>query len=318
MVALAATPWAEPVDQVRQGPPAWAPTRLGLVDERTNTVEFFVHHEDVLRTEPGYAEPRALGRAHEQAPWRTVSPDGPAGWRGKAPDRSRRRGRGLRSRRAQRAWTPGHGCPARSSWRACALPLRSPAVADVALEGSLADVAAPALRSGSESGGLAAPRTSTGAQPTAARPGQAPHQTPVVRFAHTRPTDGPGRSICVAYAVLHISTQRPCCLASRRSGPLLHISTQRPVAPHLDAETHCFTSTQRPVAPHLDAQGLLLHISTQRPTASHLDAGPTASHLDAVARCLTSGSRGPLSHLGQCGAASRGGARRSRKRGFES
>lgn len=42
-------PWAELVDRVRSGPPRWSPTRLGAVDRAVNTVEFYVHHEDVRR-----------------------------------------------------------------------------------------------------------------------------------------------------------------------------------------------------------------------------------------------------------------------------
>lgn len=41
--------WADLVDTVRSGPPIWSPTRIGAVDKLTNTVEFFVHHEDVRR-----------------------------------------------------------------------------------------------------------------------------------------------------------------------------------------------------------------------------------------------------------------------------
>ena len=42
-------PYAEIVDRVRTGPPVFSPTRLGAVDAVVNTVEFFVHHEDVRR-----------------------------------------------------------------------------------------------------------------------------------------------------------------------------------------------------------------------------------------------------------------------------
>jgi uncharacterized protein (TIGR03085 family) len=47
--SYAAKPWPELVDLVRTGPPVWSPTRLGPVDEAVNMLEFFVHHEDVLR-----------------------------------------------------------------------------------------------------------------------------------------------------------------------------------------------------------------------------------------------------------------------------
>lgn len=56
---IAATPWEELVDTVRTGPPVWSPTRLDPVDRLANTVEFFVHHEDVRRAEEPW-EPREL------------------------------------------------------------------------------------------------------------------------------------------------------------------------------------------------------------------------------------------------------------------
>lgn len=46
----AARPWPELVEQVRSGPPWWSPTRIDAVDRLFNTIEFFVHHEDVRRT----------------------------------------------------------------------------------------------------------------------------------------------------------------------------------------------------------------------------------------------------------------------------
>ncbi len=48
---IAATAWPELVEAVRTGPPVWSPTRLSAVDAMVNTVEFFVHHEDVRRAE---------------------------------------------------------------------------------------------------------------------------------------------------------------------------------------------------------------------------------------------------------------------------
>jgi uncharacterized protein (TIGR03085 family) len=45
----AAKPWPELVGLVRSGPPVWSPARLAPVNEAVNLVEFFVHHEDVLR-----------------------------------------------------------------------------------------------------------------------------------------------------------------------------------------------------------------------------------------------------------------------------
>lgn len=47
-------PWAELVDLVRSGPPRWSPTNLGRIDRAVNTIEFFVHHEDVRRAQPDW------------------------------------------------------------------------------------------------------------------------------------------------------------------------------------------------------------------------------------------------------------------------
>jgi len=68
---IAARPYDELVAEVRQGPPFWNPMNIGFVDAQTNTVEFFVHHEDVRRTQEGWA-PRALDAATTAALWSTV------------------------------------------------------------------------------------------------------------------------------------------------------------------------------------------------------------------------------------------------------
>ena len=47
--SIAATEWTELVEKVRTGPPKWFPTRIPALDALANTVEFFVHHEDVRR-----------------------------------------------------------------------------------------------------------------------------------------------------------------------------------------------------------------------------------------------------------------------------
>lgn len=56
---IADKPWDEVVRRLRSGPPRWSPARLDAVDRRTNTVEFFVHHEDVRRAQPDWT-PREL------------------------------------------------------------------------------------------------------------------------------------------------------------------------------------------------------------------------------------------------------------------
>ena len=56
---VASGEWSDLVDTVRSGPPIWSPTRIGKIDELANTVEFFVHLEDVRRAQPTW-EPRDL------------------------------------------------------------------------------------------------------------------------------------------------------------------------------------------------------------------------------------------------------------------
>ncbi|WP_226346138.1 TIGR03085 family metal-binding protein [Agilicoccus flavus] len=57
--------WPGLVDMVRQGPPGWSPVRVPAVDDAVNLVEFYVHHEDVLRAQPD--EPRRALDADVQA-----------------------------------------------------------------------------------------------------------------------------------------------------------------------------------------------------------------------------------------------------------
>lgn len=56
---VARTDWSELVDRVRSGPPRPSPMRIPAVDRLTNTLEYFVHHEDVRRARPDWA-PREL------------------------------------------------------------------------------------------------------------------------------------------------------------------------------------------------------------------------------------------------------------------
>ena len=59
---IAARPWQQTLDDVRNGPPLWSPTRIGRIDRLINTTEFFVHHEDVRRARDGW-QPRSLDNA---------------------------------------------------------------------------------------------------------------------------------------------------------------------------------------------------------------------------------------------------------------
>lgn len=51
-------PWPELIELVRRGPARWTRLIPGM-DGAINTLEFFVHHEDVRRAQPGW-EPREL------------------------------------------------------------------------------------------------------------------------------------------------------------------------------------------------------------------------------------------------------------------
>jgi uncharacterized protein (TIGR03085 family) len=64
----AEVPWEQLVETVRDGPPRWSPQRLEPVDKYTNTVEYFVHHEDVRRAADDW-EPRQLSHDAESALW---------------------------------------------------------------------------------------------------------------------------------------------------------------------------------------------------------------------------------------------------------
>ena len=67
--------WTALVEQVRSGPPRLSMFALPGVDAAMNTSEYFIHHEDVRRAQPGWA-PRPLddagGRALDEALWRIV------------------------------------------------------------------------------------------------------------------------------------------------------------------------------------------------------------------------------------------------------
>jgi uncharacterized protein (TIGR03085 family) len=62
-------PFPRLVEQVRQGPPPWY--AIPGVDAAANTVEFFVHHEDVRRG-PESWEPRELPADLEEQLWRRL------------------------------------------------------------------------------------------------------------------------------------------------------------------------------------------------------------------------------------------------------
>jgi uncharacterized protein (TIGR03085 family) len=67
------TPWDKLVETVRRGPPLL----LRPFDAQMNTVEFFIHVEDVRRAQPGW-EPRAISPELADALWTRVGPGGMA------------------------------------------------------------------------------------------------------------------------------------------------------------------------------------------------------------------------------------------------
>jgi len=67
----ARTPFSKLIELIRTGPPKLSPLSLPGVDERANTVEFFVHHEDVRRAQPA-AEPRELDPGLSEQLWRRL------------------------------------------------------------------------------------------------------------------------------------------------------------------------------------------------------------------------------------------------------
>jgi uncharacterized protein (TIGR03085 family) len=72
MQGYADTAWKDMVEQLRSGPPAWSPSRIGRVDEAVNGAELFVHHEDVRRGRPGW-EPRGADETRDGALWELVT-----------------------------------------------------------------------------------------------------------------------------------------------------------------------------------------------------------------------------------------------------
>jgi uncharacterized protein (TIGR03085 family) len=58
----------ELVDTIRCGPPRLSPWAIPALDERANTVEFFVHHEDIRRAAPDW-KPREVSRGLSDALW---------------------------------------------------------------------------------------------------------------------------------------------------------------------------------------------------------------------------------------------------------
>jgi uncharacterized protein (TIGR03085 family) len=68
MAGYADTPWESMVGELRDGAPPWSPYRIGKIDEVANGAEFYVHHEDARRGEPGW-EPRPSATERDEQLW---------------------------------------------------------------------------------------------------------------------------------------------------------------------------------------------------------------------------------------------------------
>ncbi|MEU9008232.1 TIGR03085 family metal-binding protein [Streptomyces sp. NPDC048479] len=65
---FAEKPYEELIQLIRTGPPRMSPYAIKQIDEAANTVEFFVHAEDVRRAQPDWT-PREPDRIFENALW---------------------------------------------------------------------------------------------------------------------------------------------------------------------------------------------------------------------------------------------------------
>jgi len=70
MRSIARADFAHLVERVRR-PAVWAPARLPQLDRALNTLEFFVHHEDIRRAQPGWA-PRELTVGEQKQLWKAI------------------------------------------------------------------------------------------------------------------------------------------------------------------------------------------------------------------------------------------------------
>ncbi|MET8826756.1 TIGR03085 family metal-binding protein [Streptomyces sp. NPDC004610] len=68
MEEFAAKPYEELIQLIRTGPPRFSPFNLKQIDEASNTVEFYVHTEDVRRAQPDWTT-RELDSVFQDALW---------------------------------------------------------------------------------------------------------------------------------------------------------------------------------------------------------------------------------------------------------
>lgn len=60
------------VERVRKGPPRWSPMSLPPLDRAVNTLEYFVHHEDIRRAGEHWV-PRELTEREQKVLWKAIS-----------------------------------------------------------------------------------------------------------------------------------------------------------------------------------------------------------------------------------------------------
>ena len=63
------------VERLRGGPPLWSPTAVPPLDAVVNGLEYFVHHEDIRRAQPGW-EPRELAEGEQRNLWKLLGQAG--------------------------------------------------------------------------------------------------------------------------------------------------------------------------------------------------------------------------------------------------
>lgn len=68
---FAGKPYEELVQLIRTGPPKLSPFALKQIDEASNTVEFYIHTEDIRRAQPDW-RPRELDPVFADALWRRL------------------------------------------------------------------------------------------------------------------------------------------------------------------------------------------------------------------------------------------------------
>ncbi len=72
---LARQDFSSLVERVRSGPPRWSPMSLPPLDRTLNTLEYFVHHEDIRRAGTEW-EPRELTDREQKVLWKAIGTAG--------------------------------------------------------------------------------------------------------------------------------------------------------------------------------------------------------------------------------------------------